>query len=121
MRADEQNNFGVRVIRAGAIESHPELITLPTSGGANVGMRVVTVDSPGGEDSFCKTILPRSSDVIHDLVAAVLDDRFANARREIIQSPVPGDLFPFAFTAFAHALERIKNAIGILNLVECCR
>src|SRR6266480_4386617 len=112
MRADEQNNFRVRMIGTWAIESHPELITLATSGGTNVRMGVVAVNAPGGENAFCKAILPRSPDVVHDLVAAVLDDRFANARREIIQNPVPGDLFPFAFAAFAHALQRIKNAIG---------
>ena len=32
MRADEQDNFGVRVIGTGTIEAHPELITFAAAG-----------------------------------------------------------------------------------------
>ena len=81
-------------------------------------MGVMAIDSPGGEDALGETILARSPDVIHDLVAAIFDDRFAKARGDIIQNPVPGHLFPFALPTFAGALEWIKNAVRILNLVE---
>ncbi len=84
-------------------------------------MGVVAINTPGGEDALGETVLTGSPDVIHDLVAPIFDDRFANARGDIIQNPVPRYLFPFTFTAFAGALEWKKNAIGILNLVECCR
>src|SRR6267142_4891226 len=81
----------------------------------------MTVNSPRGQDAFGEASLPRSPDVIHDLVAAVLSNRFANARGDVIERRIPGGLFPFAFAAFARALERIKNAVGIVNLVERCR
>ena len=81
----------------------------------------MAINSPGGEDAFGETIFTGTPDVIHDLVAAVLDDRFTNARGDVVKRRVPTDAFPFAFAAFAGALEWIKNAIGIVNLVECRR
>ena len=84
-------------------------------------MRVVTVYAPRGEDPFGETIFTRTPDVIHDLPSAIFHDRFANACGDIVKRCIPGSLFPFALTAFAGALEWIKNAIGILNLVERCR
>jgi len=56
--------------------------------------------------------------VIHDFIPSILDDRFANPRRDIVKGRVPGGALPFAFAAFAGALEWIKNAIGIMYLVE---
>ncbi len=121
MRADQQDDFGVCVIGTGTIETHPELITFAAAGRANVGVRVVTVNAPGGEDAFGETIFTGPPDVIHDLVATIFDDRFANSRGDVVERFVPGGAFPFSFAAFAGALERIKNAIGIVNLIERCR
>jgi hypothetical protein len=78
----------------------------------------VAVHAPGGEYAFGETILPRAPDVIHDFIPTILDDRFPNPGRNIIKRRVPGGAFPFAFAAFAGALERIKNAIGIVDLIE---
>jgi len=49
VRADEQDNFCVCVVGAGAVETHPQLITFPAARGADVGVRVVPVNTPGGE------------------------------------------------------------------------
>src|SRR6476620_8835466 len=84
-------------------------------------MRVMTVNTPGSEDAFGEAILARATDVIHDFVAAIFHDRFTNARRDIVKRGVPGCLFPFSGAAFTGALEWKKNAIGIVNLVECRR
>src|SRR5712691_1621145 len=79
VRADQKNNFGVRVVGAGPVETHPELIALATAGRADVGVRVVTINPPGGEYAFGEAIFARTADVIHDLLATVFNDRFAYA------------------------------------------
>src|SRR6476469_2131115 len=81
-------------------------------------MGVVTVYAPGGEDALSKTVFTGSADVIHDFVAAIFDYSLTNAVGNIIQNPVPRDSFPFSLPAFAGALEWVKNAVGILNLVK---
>ena len=81
-------------------------------------MRVVTINTPGGEYAFSETIFTGAANVIHDLVAPVFNDRFANARGDIVKRRVPGSLFPFSCAAFTGALEWKQNAIGIVNLVE---
>src|SRR5438552_8929015 len=68
MRADQKNNFGVRVVGAGPIETHPELIALATAGRADVGVRVVTINAPGGEYAFREAVFAGSADVIHNLL-----------------------------------------------------
>src|SRR5882672_4728491 len=115
--ADEQDNFCVRVIRTGPIEAHPKLVTFAAAGGADVCVRVVTVNAPGGEYAFGESILAGPPDVIHDLVAAILDNCFTNPRGNIVKRFIPGRLFPFAFAATAGALEWVKNAIRILYLI----
>ena len=77
--ADQQNDFRVRVIRAGPIEPHPKLVTFARSRRADVGVRVVTVNAPGRQNAFRESIFAGPSDVIHDLLAAIFDDRFANS------------------------------------------
>src|SRR5216683_7547294 len=118
MRADEQDDFRVGMIRAGAIKAHPELITFATSGRTDIGVRVVAVNAPGSHDAFGETILARAPDVIHNLVTAIFDDSFANPRGDVVKSSVPGRLFPLACPTFSGSFQRIKNAIGIVNLIE---
>src|SRR6185436_7400635 len=78
----------------------------------------MTVDSPRCENAFSESIFTRTTDVIHDLVPAILNDCFADASRNVVERFVPGRLFPLAFAAFAGAFERIKDAIRIVNLVK---
>src|SRR5207247_4622542 len=85
---------------------------------ADVGVRFVPVNAPRRENSFRESIFAGTPDVIHDLVATIFDDGFANARGDIVEDSIPTDAFPFTFTAFARALQRIKNAIGIGDLIQ---
>src|SRR5438874_222779 len=121
MRADKENHFGVGVIGAGTIEPHPKLITFAAARRTNVCMRVVTVNTPGGEYAFSETVFARPPNVVHDLIASIFNDRFPNARCNIVKRCVPGGLFPFTLAAFAGTLQRIKNAIGIMDLIKSCR
>ena len=81
-------------------------------------MRVVTIDSPRREDAFCESIFAGAADVIHDLVFPILADGFADATGEGVECFIPGGAFPFTFAAFAGAFERVKDAIGIGDLVQ---
>jgi hypothetical protein len=69
-------------------------------------------------NALSETVFARTTDVIHDLVSTVFDDRVANARGECVERFVPGGAFPFAFAAPACPFEWIQNAIGIGYLVE---
>src|SRR5260370_41798958 len=66
MRANQQNDFCVRVIRTGTVETHPQLITFARTRRANVGVRVVPVNTPRRENSFRETIYPRPPAVAND-------------------------------------------------------
>src|SRR5688572_1633494 len=89
MRADEQDDFCICMIGAGAVETHPQLITFATARGTDVSVRVVPVNPPGCEYVFGKTILTRTPDVIHDLVTPVLEDGSTNPRRNFIKRRIP--------------------------------
>ena len=78
----------------------------------------MTVHAPRGKNAFRESILTGSPDVIHDFIATIFDDRFPNSGGKIIEHFIPTDAFPFAFAAFSRALQRIKNAIRIVDLIE---
>src|SRR5688572_3211063 len=81
-------------------------------------MRVVTVDAPGGEYAFSKTILTRTSDVIHDLLTAIFNNCFSDSTCQLVQHFIPAHPLPFSFASFARAFERIENTIGIGDLIQ---
>src|SRR6185369_8589436 len=81
----------------------------------------MTVNSPRGENAFCKAVFTRTAHVIHHFVPAILDDGFANTLGDGVERFIPGRLIPLSRASFASAFEWIKNAIGISYLVECCR
>ena len=81
-------------------------------------MRIVTVNAPRRENAFGESIFAGTPDVIHDFVATIFDDRFANAGSDIVEDSIPIDAFPFTFAAFARALQGIKNTIGIGDLIQ---
>src|SRR6266496_5834464 len=84
-------------------------------------MRVMAVDAPGGEYALGEAIFARTTYVIHDLLTTILDDRFSDARCEFVEHLVPTHLHPFSFTSFACSLQRIEDAIRVVDLIECRR
>src|ERR1051326_848383 len=94
------------------------MVTFARSGRTDVRVRVVAVDSPGGENPFGEAIFAGATDVIHDFVATIFYDGFTDSRGEIIQNLVPTDALPFSFAAFSTPLERIQNSIRIVDLIE---
>ena len=86
MGTNQENHVSVGVIGAGAINAAPQLVAGSRPRGADVGMRVVTVHAPGGENALGEAILAGTADMVHDLVVALLIDRLADASRDIVQS-----------------------------------
>ena len=59
-----------------------------------------------------------AADVIEDLVTAVFLEGLADTRSEVIEHFVPRHAFPFALAACAYAAHWVRNALGIVDLVE---
>ena len=61
-------------------------------------------------------ILPGTADLVHDAVTA-LDAALAHLGPDFAQRFIPRDALPLALAALADAFERVKDALGIVNLV----
>ena len=118
MRADQQDDVGVRVVGAGPVDAHPEVVARPGAGGAHVGVRVVPVNAPAGQDPLGEAVFPRPPDMVHDLVPAVLRDRRPDPGGDVLQRLVPADLRPAALAAPAGPLERVQDPVRVGDLVE---
>ena len=70
--ADQVDDLGVGVIRAGPVDTHPELEPGPAAAGAHVGVGVVAVNTPAGQDPLGVPVLARPAEVDHDLVVPFL-------------------------------------------------
>src|SRR5690606_27513479 len=62
-------------------------------------------------------VLAGTSDVVHHLVAAVLEDRPADPSADVLERFIPRHLLPASLAALARAAQRIQDAIRILELV----
>ncbi len=93
MRGDEVDHLGARVVGARAVDAAPELVAGARRRRADVGMRVVAVDPPGGEHPLGEAVLARAADVVHDLVLAPVADRLRDPPGDVVERLVPGDRF----------------------------
>src|SRR6266850_2509441 len=109
MRADQKDDLCVCMVGAGPIHSHPVLVPGTAARRANVCMRVVTVNTPRGENTFGESIFAWTAYVIHHFVIALLDNRLANASGYVVKRFVPTNANPFTFASFAGPLERVQN------------
>ncbi len=119
VRAQQQHKARIGVIGRGTVDARPESVTRARARGADVGVAVVAVDAPGVKNSLViEQLMSRPADVIHDLIAAIFLERFAYARRNVVEHFIPSNALPFAFAAFADAFERIANAFRVGDLIE---
>ncbi len=116
--ADEQDHLGVGVIGTGPIETHPELIPRPRRRRADVGVRVVAVHTPGREHALGVAILARPADVVHDVVRPLVDYGLADPSRDVVHRLVPRHPLEPARAPLPHPLQRIQDAIDVVNLIE---
>ena len=122
MRAQKQNEARIGMVRRRPVDTRPEGIAGARSRGADVGMAVMTVDSPGVKDPLVvEKLMSRTADVIHDLVPAILLERFTHARGDIIERLIPADALPLSLAPLSDTLERIANPLGICHLIQSGR
>src|SRR5258707_3254487 len=121
MGADQQNDVSVGVVGAGTVIAHPELIARPRARGADVGVRVVTVDSPCGQDALCVAILTRTADVIHDIVRPPLLQRSSDARGDVIERFIPAHFSQPILASASAPPKGMEDTVRIIRLIECGR
>ena len=117
--ADEKDHVGMFVVGAGAVRTHPKMIPGASPRRANIGMRVMAIDTPGGQDALGITILARAANVVHDFVVTAFLERSPKAAGNITECLIPGDLLPFPLATFSRPFQGVENAIRIVDLVEC--
>src|SRR5882724_7395115 len=81
-------------------------------------MAVVPVEAPRLQHAIDVAVLARTADVIHDLALAALDDRAADPAADVLEHFVPRHALPLARATRARALQRIQDAIRILELIR---
>ncbi len=118
VRADEVDHPCAGVVGARAIDAAPELVARTRCRGADVGVGVMAVDPPGGHDPLGEAVLSRSTDVVHQLAVALLPHRLANPLRQQVERLVPGDALPLPLSAGARPTQRVKDPVGVGDLVE---
>ncbi len=115
---DEEDDLRVGEVRRRAIVAHPRLVADARVGRADVGVAVVAVDTPRLEHAVGVAVLAGTTDVVHDLVVAVLDDRLAQPGADLVEGLAPADPLPPAGAAGAHALHREQDPLGVVHLIE---
>ena len=116
--ADQVDDRGVRVVRAGPVDAHPELEPGPAAAGADVGVRVVAVDAPAAQHPFGIPVLTWPAEVHHDLVAPSLGQRGPDPGRQHVQGLVPADPLPSAAASRPGPLHRVQDPVRVGDLVE---
>ena len=116
---DEKDDIGMFVVGAGAVRTHPKMVSGASPGRADIGMRVVAIDTPGGQDALGVAILARAANVVHDFVATAFLERPPEAAGNITERLVPGDLLPLPLATFSRPFQGVEDAIRIVDLVEC--
>src|SRR6266853_5740772 len=107
MGTDQQNEPGIAIVWRRTVRPLPQGIAQSRTGGTDVGMTVVPVDPPGLQDAVHIAIVPRATDVIHDLGAPILDEGLADTTGEGVEHLVPGRALPLPGTTRPRAFERV--------------
>ena len=115
---NEQYATGVRVVRRGPVCALPEEIAQAGRGGADVDVGVVPVYPPALQHPLHVTVVPGAADVVHDLLASPVQDRFSYPRTEGLEHLVPGGALPLVRAARALALHRVEHAVRGPELVH---
>ena len=78
----------------------------------------MAIDTPRLQHTVGVSLFAGTTDVIHDLVVALFLHCLAQAAAELFESLVPADAFPATRAAFANALHREHDALGVIDLVQ---
>lgn len=99
----------------------PDGVTESGAGGADVGVGVVAVYAPGLEHAVHVALVAGASDVVGHFVLAAFLQGVADAPGDVVEHGIPGDALPLALAAFARALQRVQDAVGVGDLVDSGR
>ena len=116
MGRDQQHHLGIGEVGAGPVDAGPVVVAGPSIRRTHIGVGVVAVHSPGGENPFGVSVLAGAANVIHHLVVPLLLHRTTDAAGDIVQRFIPRHLAPLSLTPLAGAFERIENTIGVGDL-----
>src|SRR3982750_1438936 len=78
----------------------------------------MSINAPRGQNAFRESIFAWAADVIHDLLSPLFDVGFSDSAGDVIKRLVPTHLFPTPPAATSCALQWMKNAIGVMNLIQ---
>jgi hypothetical protein len=78
----------------------------------------VPVDAPGEQEALGEAVLPRPPDVVHHLVAAVVDDSRADPVGDVVQRLVPRHPLPLARTTVTGLTQRVQDPLRVVDLVD---
>ena len=117
----EKDEFGIGVIRTGAVITIPDRITKTRAGGTDIGMAVVPIDVPCLQHPIHISFMTRPPYMVCNFIIAALLQRLAYTSCNVVQHFIPGHPFPVARSAFALPLERIEDTIRIRDLVDGSR
>ena len=94
VRADQEDDVGVGVVGARAVEAHPERVAGAAARRADVRVGVVAVDAPRRQHALGVAVLAGTADVVHHVVRAVLDDRARGCAPRCRRAPRPRSRAP---------------------------
>src|SRR5579875_70691 len=81
-------------------------------------MAVMAVNAPGLKHALDVAFIARSADVIDHFIATAFLECPADTAGDEGQRLRPIDRLPFPFAAWANAPQRLKDAVGIVNLID---
>src|SRR5579863_8944801 len=105
------------MVGRGTVHAAPDVVAEARRRRTDVGMAVVTIHTPGSQHTLHVAIMPWPSNMVHHLVASPLDNCATNFCGEGIQHFVPGRALPLPLAALACALQRIQDALRVVDLV----
>src|SRR2546421_7143945 len=82
------------------------------------GSQSVAIDAPGLQHALHVAVLARAADVVHHLRLAVFHDGRTDPGRDGVERLVPGAALPAPLAAPAGPLERVEDAVRVVDLVE---
>ena len=68
-----------------------------------------------GQDPLREAVLTGSPDVVHHLVATVLDDGLADPAADVLEGLVPADLLELSGAPLPHAAHRVQDPFGVVG------
>src|SRR5215204_2777119 len=110
------------MIRRRPVDARPKGVTGARPGRTDVGVAVVTVNTPRMKNALViEQLVAGAADMIHDLIAPLFQQRLAHTPGNVLQHFIPTDALPFPFAALADALQWVANALGVGHLIKCRR